>query len=112
MNSKRSRYQPQIGSWAGNSLSYEKYESSIQNYIVDSTLKLSVNTDYVSEEYNEIFKEFMVSEEIYWVYDEANDFVKPLALDTSRFNIKTNVVDKLIQYQFDFTQGQGYKLIF
>ena len=112
MNSKRSRYQPQIGSWGGNSLSYEKYESSIQNYIVDSTLKLTVNTDYVSEDYNEIFKEFMVSEEIYWVYDEVNDFVKPLALDTSRFNIKTNVVDKLIQYQFDFTQGQGYKLIF
>ena len=80
MNSKRSRYQPQIGSWGGNSLSYEKYESSIQNYIVDSTLKLTVNTDYVSEDYNEIFKEFMVSEEIYWVYDEVNDFVKPLKL--------------------------------
>ena len=54
----------------------------------------------------------MVSDEIYWVYDEANDYVRPLAMDTSTFNIKTNVVDKLIQYSFDFTQGQGYKLIF
>lgn len=111
-NTQRSRYQPQIGSWDKSVLTYEKYESSIQNYISDSTLKLSVNTDYVSEDYNDIFKELMVSDEIYWVYDEANDYVRPLALDTSTFNIKTHVVDKLIQYQFDFTQGQGYKLIF
>jgi len=111
-NTKRSTYQPQIGSWAGTSLSYQRYESSIQNYITDSTLKLSVNTDYVQESYNDIFKQLMVSDEIYWVYDEANDYVRPLSIDTSTFNIKTNVVDKLIQYSFDFTQGQGYKLIF
>jgi len=111
-NTERSRFQPQIGSWAGSSLSYQRYESSIQNYITDSTLRLSVNTDYVDETYNDIFKQLMVSDEIYWVYDEANDYVRPLAIDTSTFNIKTHVVDKLIQYSFDFTQGQGYKLIF
>ena len=111
-NTERSRFQPQIGSWSGTSLSYQRYESSLQNYITDSTLKLSVNTDYVSEDYNDIFKQLMVSDEIYWVYDEANGYVRPLAIDTSTFNIKTHVVDKLIQYQFDFTQGQGYKLIF
>jgi hypothetical protein len=111
-NTERSRFQPQIGSWAGSTLSYQKYESSIQNYITDSTLKLSVNTDYVDESYNDIFKQLLVSDEIYWVYDEGNDYVRPLAIDTSTFNIKTHVVDKLIQYQFDFTQGQGYKLIF
>lgn len=111
-NTQRSRYQPQIGSWDSTSLTYQRYESSIQNYITDSTLKLSVNTDYVSEDYNDIFKQLMVSDEIYWVYDEANDYVRPLAMDTTSFNIKTHVVDKLIQYSFDFTQGQGYKLIF
>ena len=109
---QRSTYQPQIGSWDGTALSYQKYESSIQNYITDSTLKLTVNSDYVPESYNDIFKQLMVSDEIYWVYDEANDYVRPLAIDTTNFNIKTNVVDKLIQYSFSFTQGQGYKLIF
>lgn len=111
-NTKRSRYQPQIGSWADRTLTYQGYESSIQNYITDSTLKLQVNTDYVSEDYNDIFKQLMVSDEIYWVYDESNESVRPLAIDSTRFNIKTHVVDKLIQYSFDFTQGQGYKLIF
>jgi len=116
-NTQRSRYQPQIGTWDSPTLSYEDYESAIQNYITDSTLKLSVNTDYVNEDYNEIFKQLMVSDEIYWVYQEGSEQdgtekVKPLAIDDSTFNLKTNVVDKLIQYSFRFTQGQGYKLIF
>ena len=116
-NTERSKYQPQIGTWADRTLTYNDYDSAIQNYITDSTLKLSVNTDYVNEDYNEIFKQLMVSDEIYWVYEEGSELnntekVKPLAIDTSSFNLKTNVVDKLIQYQFTFTQGQGYKLIF
>lgn len=111
-STQRSRYQPQIGTWGGRLLNYNDYDSSIQNYITDSTLKLSVNTDYVSEDYNDIFKQLMVSDEIYWLYDQSNNKVRPLAMDTSTFNIKTNVVDKLIQYSFDFTQGQGFKLIF
>ena len=111
-STQRSRYQPQIGTWGGRLLNYNDYDSSIQNYITDSTLKLSVNTDYVSEDYNDIFKQLMVSDEIYWLYDQTNNKVRPLAMDTSTFNIKTNVVDKLIQYSFDFTQGQGFKLIF
>ena len=116
-NTERSRYQPQIGTWTDRTLTYNDYDSAIQNYITDSTLKLSVNTYYVNEDYNEIFKQLMVSDEIYWVYQEGSELnntekVKPLAIDTSSFNLKTNVVDKLIQYQFTFTQGQGYKLIF
>ena len=85
--------------------------------ITDSTLKLSVNTDYVNEGYNETFKQLMVSDEIYWVYEEGSELdntekLKPLAIDDSAFALKTGVVDKLIQYSFRFTQGQGYKLIF
>ena len=116
-NTERSRYQPQIGTWADRTLTYNDYDSAIQNYITDSTLKLSVNTDYVNEDYNEIFKQLIVSDEIYWVYEEGSELnntekLKPLAIDSSTFNLKTGVVDKLIQYQFTFTQGQGYKLIF
>ena len=116
-NTERSKYQPQIGTWASRTLTYNDYDSAIQNYITDSTLKLNVNTDYVNEDYNEIFKQLMVSDEIYWVYEEGSELnntekLKPLAIDNTSFNLKTGVVDKLIQYQFTFTQGQGYKLIF
>jgi hypothetical protein len=53
----------------------------------------------------------LVSEEIYWVYDEDNDDLRPITINTPSITFKTGVNDKLIQYSFDFTWGQGYKLI-
>lgn len=104
-------YQPQIGSWEGATLSYENYESSNLNYIVDSKETITVNTDWVDQDYNNIFKQLLVSEEIYWISDEATNTLEPITIKTNTVEFKTGVVDKLIQYQFDFDRGQGYKLI-
>jgi hypothetical protein len=110
-STEKRTYQPQLGSWGGRTLSYNKEDSQTQNYIVDSKQGLSVNSWFLPETYNDIFKQLMVSDEIYWVYDEVNNFVKPLTITTSNIVFKTGVVDHLIQYQFDFEIGQGYKLI-
>ncbi len=104
-------FQRQIGSWTEPTLSYENYDSATQNYSADSTQTISVNSDYISEEYNEILKQLLVSDEIYWMYDEANDDLRPITITTNSIRFKTNVVDKLIQYSFDFQFGQAYKLI-
>ena len=114
MSTSRQRYQPQIGSWNGRTLSYEQFENSTQNYIVDSKQNLSVNSNYLPESYNDIFKELMVSDEVYWVQSyttSGGEQLMPLAVQSSNFNIKTTKVDKLIQYSFDFIRGQGFKLI-
>jgi len=105
---KRS-YQPQLGTWTGTTLSYTQYDSSNLNYIVDSKQSIQVNTDWVDESYNDIFKQLLVSEEIYWV-KSATDLL-PLTINTDSVVFKTGVVDKVIQYTFDFDFGQGYKLI-
>ena len=104
-------YQPQIGSWTGTSLSYQKYETSIRNYIVDDKQTLKVNTQFIPQDYNDILKQLLVSDEIYWVYDEQNDLVRPLSIINYNLQFKTGVVDKLIQYTFNFNFGQSYKLI-
>jgi len=104
-------FQRQIGSWTQPTLSYENYDSATQNYSADSTQTLTVNSDYISEDYNEILKQLLVSDEIYWMYDEAGDDLRPITITTNSINFKTNVVDKLIQYSFDFQYGQAYKLI-
>jgi hypothetical protein len=104
-------YQPQLGSWESNTLAYNNYDSSNLNYVVDSSQQISVNSGYLTEQYNEIFKQLLVSEEIYWVYDEDNNDLRPITIATQNITFKTGVVDKLIQYQFDFNWGQGYKLI-
>ena len=107
----RSLYQPQIGTWEGSSLSYNRYDSNNLNYMVDTKENIQVNTDWVDEDYNEIFKQLLVSDEIYWVYDEENNYVRPLTIATSNLTFKTGVVNKVIQYSFEFAYGQTYKLV-
>jgi hypothetical protein len=108
---ERRTYQPQLGTWESSTLSYQPYDTGNQAYIVDSKQMISVNTNWLSESYNDILKQLLVSDEIYWVYDEPTDAVRPLTIVTQNILFKTGVVDKLIQYQFDFQFGQPYKLI-
>jgi hypothetical protein len=104
-------YQPQIGSWQGSTLSYNNYDSQNLNYLVDSEQGLSVNTFWIPENYNDILKQMLVSDEIYYVTTESSDTLTPITIDTDSVEFKTGVVDGLIQYKFDFRFGQGYKLI-
>jgi hypothetical protein len=104
-------YQPQLGSWEASSLSYQNYDSGVLNYIVDSKQSISVNSFWIPESYNDILKELLVTDEAYWVYNEASALVKPITIRTQNIVFKTGVVDNLIQYQFDFDLGQAYKLI-
>lgn len=110
------KYQPQLGTWTGQTLQYNRYDSSVLNYVSDSTQTLSVNTDWINEDYNDILKQLLVSDEIYWVYDEGTDYqndslIRPITIKTETIQFKTGVVDKVIQYAFDFDYGQQYKLI-
>jgi hypothetical protein len=108
---ERRTYQPQLGTWESSTLSYQPYDTGNQAYIVDSKQAISVNSFWLPESYNDILKQLLVSDEIYWVYDEANNKVRPLTIVTQNILFKTGAVDKLIQYQFDFQFGQPYKLI-
>ena len=99
-------YQPQLGTWESPTFGYNSYDSANLNYINDSIQNISVNSNWLGEDYNEIFKQLLVSDEIYWEYDEQNSYVRPLTVQTSNIVFKTGVVDKLIQYQIAFKYGQ------
>ena len=104
-------YQPQLGTWNSPTLTYNEYQTSTQRYIVDANQTIAVNTDYLPEDYNEILKQLLVTDEAYWMYDIPNTLVKPLTIKTSNIAFKTGVNDKLIQYTFVFDIGQPFKLI-
>jgi len=108
---ERKSYQPQLGSWEASSFSYNNFDSATLAYIVDSKQTLSVNSYWLSEDYNEILKQLLVSDEIYWINGDTEDGIIPLTITTQNIQFKTGVVDKLIQYGFDFQLGQPYKLI-
>jgi hypothetical protein len=110
-STERKTYQPQLGTWEGSTLSYRQGDSANLAYIVDSNQSLMVNSNWLSESYNDILKELLVSDEIYWVYDEPTNQLRPLTITTENIVFKTGVNDHLIQYQFDFQYGQPYKLI-
>jgi len=110
-NTIRKTYEPQLGTWQAATLSYNNYDSSILNYVSDSTQTLSVQTDWVSEDYNNIFKELLVADEAYWIYNEDTNDLRPVTILTDSIIFKTGVNDKVIQYGFDFNWGQNYKLI-
>jgi len=103
-------YQPQIGTWEGSTLSYQSTDSSVLNYVSDSKQSLSANTNWLTEDWNDIIKQLLVSDELYW-YDSKNSVLRPVTIATQNMTFKTGVVDKLIQYQFEFNFGQSYKLI-
>jgi hypothetical protein len=109
-SSTKKTYQPQLGSWQGRTLGYNEWDSQTLNYITDSSQTMLVNTFWIPETYNDIFKQLIVSNEIYWC-QENTTHVKPLTIITPNITFKTHVVDKLIQYSFDFAYGQGYKMI-
>jgi hypothetical protein len=104
-------YQPQLGSWNSSTLAYDQYQTATQRYIVDATQTITVNTNYLPETYNEIFKQLLVTDEVYWEYDIAANLVKPLTIKTSNLTFKTGVNDKLINYTITFDIGQPFKLI-
>jgi hypothetical protein len=115
-NVQTKKYQPQLGTWTAQTLGYNGYDSSTLNYVSDSSQTLSVNTDWINQDYNDILKQLLVSDEIYWVYDEGvqyedDELLRPITIKTDTIQFKTGAVDKVIQYAFDFDYGQQYKLI-
>lgn len=107
----RKTYMPQIGSWDSTTLTYNTYDSQNLTYVVNANQTLSVNTFWIPEEYNDIIKQLLVSDEAYWIFDEANGYFRPITINTNSVTFLTNVVDKLIRYSFEFAWGQQYKLI-
>ena len=110
-NTDQRVYQPQLGTWELPTLSYDQFQTAQQRYIVDATEVLECNTDFLQEGYNELMKQLLVSDEIYWLYNQTSSLVKPLTIKTNSLQFKTGVNDKLIQYTIAFDIGQPYKLL-
>ena len=88
-------------------------------YYTEGGETLTVNTDYIDESFNDFFKGMLVSDEIYLVQSKPESIrwedglgatFLPLVLTNNTVQLKTGVVDKLVQYTFDFRFSTPYKL--
>ena len=95
----------------------ESYKSNIldSNYVYNSSNhvyrdfnvvgkeSITLSSGFLSEEYNEVFKQMMLSEKV-WITNitEDGEQVLPINVKTSNITYKTSLNDKLVEYTFDF----------
>ena len=80
--------------------------SAHQNRVLDLIGKESItmNTGYIDEEYNEVFRQLMLSEQVWMTRLTDTEEVFPLRPKTQSLQFKTRTNDKLVNYtvEFDF----------
>lgn len=80
--------------------------SAHQSRVLDLVGKESItmNTGYIDEEYNEVFRQLMLSEQVWMTRLTDTEEVLPLRPKTQSLQFKTRTNDKLVNYtvEFDF----------
>ena len=85
---------------------YSKTNHVNRDFNVVGKESISLSSGYLSEEYNEVFKQLLLSEKV-WV-TEINDLgeqVTPINVKTSSIAYKTSVNDKLVDYTIKFDKS-------
>ena len=74
------------------------------NVVANESITLS--SGYLSEEYNEVFKQLLLSEKV-WVTNiiETGEQVLPINVKTSDITYKTSLNDKLVEYTIEFDKS-------
>jgi len=80
--------------------SYDPLVHPKKTYNVKSSKKITINTGYVSEQYNEPMQELIQSEQV-WM--EIDSVVTPMTVDANSLTFKTSVNDKLVDYTIDLS---------
>jgi hypothetical protein len=78
---------------------YSEQAHQVKTFNANGREVLQANTGFIDEQYNEVIRQLLLSEEV-WV-DNGTD-VLPIRPITSSLTFKTSVNDKLINYTLDF----------
>jgi hypothetical protein len=114
ISTKGSTYEQLAGTWNEAAYRVDSYKGGKKAFRVNATEKITMNTDFVSENENVMFEELINSPEVYILegyqtdgtFSALNQYVKPVRLTTSSFVKKTVANDKLIQYSFEVEKSK------
>jgi hypothetical protein len=114
ISTKGSTYEQLAGTWNEAAYRVDSYKGGKKAFRVNATEKIKMNTDYISEDENEMFEELINSPEVYILdgyqtdgsISALNQYVTPVRLTTSSFTKKTVANDKLIQYTFEVEKSK------
>lgn len=103
MNVKKESYKSNIL----NSLNgYSKSQHVYRDFNVVGKESVTLSSGFLSEEYNEVFKQMMLSEKV-WVTNitEDGEQVLPINVKTSDITYKTSLNNKLVEYTIEFDKS-------
>ena len=99
MNVKKESYKSNIL----NQFTYSSNNHVYRDFNVVGKESITLSSGFLSEDYNEVFKQMMLSEKV-WVTNitDEGEQVLPINVKTSNITYKTSLNDKLVEYTFDF----------
>jgi hypothetical protein len=112
-STKATTYTQLAGTWNEGRYRVDSYKGGKKSFRTNATEKIKMNTDFVTEDFNEIFEELINSPEVYLLQgyqidlnNALNQYVTPVRLTTSSFVKKTVANDRLIQYTFEIEKSK------
>jgi hypothetical protein len=108
-------YNQLAGTWNESLYRPDSYKGGKKAFRVNATEKITMNSDFVTEDDAVIFEELINSPEVYLLKGYVsgvetksvlNQYVTPVRLLTSSFTKKTIANDKLMQYTFEIEKSK------
>lgn len=84
------------------SLSYSTSQHQMTTFNKNGKEKITMNTGYISEDYNEVIRQLLLSEQVWMTKLTDEELVLPLNVMSNSLTYKTSVNDKLVDYTLDF----------
>ncbi len=94
-------------SYRANTLNYiNQYQTNVhtkRDFNITANESISLSSGFLSESYNEVFKQLMLSEKV-WITNltDTEEQVLPINIKTSDITYKTSLNDKLVEYTIEF----------
>jgi len=114
VKTKRISYTQMEGTWNESTFKINGYKGGKKNFRVNSTERIKLNTDFVTEAEGVWFEELINSNEVYIVngfQDDVygtitNKYIEPVTLKTSSYVRKTIANDKVMQYKLEIEKAR------
>ena len=114
LTTNRTSYTQLGGTWNESTFRIADYKGGKKNFRVNSTEKIKLNTDFVTEEEGVWFEELINSNEVYIVNGFSadtsntitNKYIDPVVLTTSSYVKKTIANDKVMQYTIEIEKSK------
>ena len=114
VSTNRTSYTQLGGTWNESTFKISGYKGGKKNFRVNSTEKIKLNTDFVTEAEGVWFEQLINSPEVYvlegfqadGIYSSLNNYVQPATITNSSYIRKTIANDKLMQYTIEIEKSK------